>query len=127
MAGKTVSQVYEQGKSFNLVVRADEADRGSFEGIRNLMIDDAQGNKLPLYYVADIESSTGPNTINRENVKRKIVISANTSGRDLRGVVNDIQALVDEKHRTPPKDIMWNTEDSSRANRLRAVSCCLHP
>ena len=80
MAGKTVSQVYEQGKSFNLVVRADEADRGSFEGIRNLMIDDAQGNKLPLYYVADIESSTGPNTINRENVKRKIVISANTSG-----------------------------------------------
>ena len=101
MAGKTVSQVYEQGKSFNLVVRADEADRGSFEGIRNLMIDDAQGNKLPLYYVADIESSTGPNTINRENVKRKIVISANTSGRDLRGVVNDIQALVDENIELP--------------------------
>ncbi len=101
MAGKTVSQVYEQGKSFNLVIRADEADRGSFEGIRNLMIDDAQGNKLPLYYVADIESSTGPNTINRENVKRKIVISANTSGRDLRGVVNDIQALVDENIELP--------------------------
>ena len=101
MAGKTVSQVYEQGKSFNLVVRADEADRGSFEGIRDLMIDDAQGNKLPLYYVADIESSTGPNTINRENVKRKIVISANTSGRDLRGVVNDIQALVDENIELP--------------------------
>ena len=101
MAGKTVSQVYEQGKSFNLVVRADETDRGSFEGIRNLMIDDAQGNKLPLYYVADIESSTGPNTINRENVKRKIVISANTSGRDLRGVVNDIQALVDENIELP--------------------------
>ena len=101
MAGKTVSQVYEQGKSFNLVVRADETDRGSFEGIRNLMIDDAQGNKLPLYYVADIESSTGPNTINRENVKRKIVISANTSGRDLRGVVNDIQAIVDENIELP--------------------------
>ncbi len=101
MAGKTVSQVYEQGKSFNLVVRADEADRGSFEGIRNLMIDDAQGNKLPLYYVADIESSTGPNTINRENVKRKIVISANTRDRDLRGVVNDIQALVDENIELP--------------------------
>lgn len=101
MAGKTVSQVYEQGKSFNLVVRADETDRGSFEGIRNLMIDDAQGNKLPLYYVADIESSTGPNTINRENVKRKIVISANTSGRDLRGVVNDIQATVDENIELP--------------------------
>ena len=101
LAGKTVSQVYEQGKSFNLVVRADEADRGSFEGIRNLMIDDSRGNKLPLYYVADIESSTGPNTINRENVKRKIVISANTSGRDLRGVVNDIRAIVDEHIELP--------------------------
>lgn len=101
MAGKTVSQVYEQGKSFNLTVRADEADRGSMEGIRNLMIDDAQGNKLPLYYVADVVSSTGPNTINRENVKRKIVISANTSGRDLRGVVTDIQKIVDENITLP--------------------------
>ena len=96
MAGQTVSQVYEQGKAFNLVVRAAETDRGSIESIRNLMIDDSEGNKLPLYYVADVVSSTGPNTINRENVKRKIVISANTEGRDLRGVVNDIQAIVDE-------------------------------
>ena len=96
MAGKTVSQVYENGKAFNLVVRADEADRGSMEGIKNLMIDDADGNKLPLCYVADVISSTGPNTINRENVKRKIVISANTSGRDLRGVVNDIREIVEK-------------------------------
>lgn len=95
MAGETVSQVYENGKAFNLIVRADEADRGSAESICNLMIDDAQGNKLPLSYVADVVSSTGPNTINRENVKRKIVISANTSGRDLRGVVNDIREIVD--------------------------------
>lgn len=94
MAGMTVSQVYEQGKAFNLVVRADEADRGSVESIRNLMIDDASGNRLPLYYVADVVSSSGPNTINRENVKRKIVISANTSGRDLRSVVNDIRERV---------------------------------
>ena len=61
------------------------------------MIDDAQGRKVPLAYVADVVSSMGPNTINRENVKRKIVISANTSGRDLGGVVADIQATVDEK------------------------------
>ena len=101
MAGRTVSQVYEQGKSFNLVVRADETDRGSMEGIRNMMIDDAAGNKLPLYYVADVVSSSGPNTINRENVKRKIVISANTSGRDLRGVVNDIQEIVDKNIELP--------------------------
>ena len=97
MAGETVSQVYEEGKTFNLVVRASEDNRGSIEHIRNLMIDDADGCKIPLSYVADVESSMGPNTINRENVKRKVVISANTSGRDLRSVVNDIQAIVDEE------------------------------
>ena len=95
MAGETVSQVYEEGKTFNLVVRASEDNRGSMEHIRNLMIDDAYGNKIPLSYVADVESSMGPNTINRENVKRKVVISANTRGRDLRSVVNDIQDIVD--------------------------------
>lgn len=101
MAGEVVSQVYEQGKSFNLVVRSSESNRGSMEHIKNLMIDDAQGQKIPLSYVADIESSAGPNTINRENVKRKIVISANASGRDLRSVVNDIRKRVDESVRLP--------------------------
>ena len=95
MAGETVSQVYEEGKTFNLVVRASEDNRGDMESIRNLMIDDADGCKIPLSYVADVESSMGPNTINRENVKRKVVISANTRGRDLRSVVNDIQDIVD--------------------------------
>ena len=95
MAGETVSQVYEEGKTFNLVVRASEDNRGSMEHIRDLMIDDANGNKIPISYVADVESSMGPNTINRENVKRKVVISANTRGRDLRSVVNDIQDIVD--------------------------------
>ena len=101
MAGEVVSQVYEKGKTFNLVVRADESNRGSMERIRDLMIDDAQGNKVPLSYVADVVSSMGPNTINRENVKRKIVISANTSGRDLRSVVNDIQQIVDKEITLP--------------------------
>ncbi len=101
MAGEVVSQVYEKGKTFNLVVRADEADRGEMDRVKDLMIDDAQGRKIPLSYVADVVSSMGPNTINRENVKRKIVISANTSGRDLRSVVNDIQRRVDEKIKLP--------------------------
>ncbi|WP_300724507.1 efflux RND transporter permease subunit [uncultured Bacteroides sp.] len=96
MAGEVVSQVYEQGKAFNLVVRADEDNRGSMERIKDLMIDDGDGNKIPLSYVADVVSSTGPNTINRENVQRKIVISANTSGRDLRSVVNDIRKCIDK-------------------------------
>lgn len=96
MAGETVSQVYEEGKTFNLVVRADENNRGSMERIKDLMIDDADGCKVPLSYVADVVSASGPNTINRENVKRKIVVSANTSGRDLHSVVNDIRQVVDE-------------------------------
>ena len=101
MAGETVSQVYEQGKAFNLVVRASEDNRGSMERIKDLMIDDAEGRKIPLSDVADVVSVMGPNTINRENVKRKIVISANTSGRDLRSVVNDIRARVDEQIHLP--------------------------
>lgn len=101
MAGEVVSQVYEKGKAFNLVVRASEDNRGSIDHIKDLMIDDNQGRKIPLIAVADVVSSMGPNTINRENVKRKIVISANTSGRDLRSVVNDIQALIDQKIQLP--------------------------
>ena len=101
MAGEVVSQVYEKGKAFNLVVRASEDNRGSIDHVKDLMIDDNQGRKIPLLAVADVVSSMGPNTINRENVKRKIVISANTSGRDLRSVVNDIQALIDQKIQLP--------------------------
>ena len=101
MAGEVVSQVYEKGKSFNLIVRTAEESRGSMERIKDLMIDDANGQKVPLTSVADVVSSMGPNTINRENVKRKIVISANTSGRDLGGVIGDIQQIIDEKIQLP--------------------------
>lgn len=96
MAGETVSQVYEGNKKFNLTVRADDNSRRTIEDIRRMLIDTPMGQKIPLANVADIVSSAGPNAINRENVKRKIVISANTNGRDLRSVVNDIQARVDK-------------------------------
>ena len=101
MAGEVVSQVYEKGKSFNLIVRASEDSRGSMEHMKDLMLDDANGQKVPLTSVAEVISSMGPNTINRENVKRKLVISANTSGRDLGSVVRDIQQIVDEKIQLP--------------------------
>ncbi len=101
MAGETVSQVYVDGKSFNLVVRADEKNRGKAERIRDLIMDCPDGRKVPLAEVADVVSSTGPNTINRENVKRKIVISANTSGRDLRSVVNEIRQRIDAQITLP--------------------------
>ena len=101
MAGEVVSQVYESGKSFNLVVRTEEDYRNEMEKVRNLMIDTPDGQKVPLTYVADVRSASGPNTISRENVKRKIVISANTSGRDVRSVVNDIQYRIDEEIKLP--------------------------
>ena len=101
LGGEAVSQVYDNGKTFDLTVKTSDESRATMEDIRNLMIDDAQGNKVPFSYVADIRSSMGPNTINRENVKRKIVISANASGRDMRSVVNDIRSRIDEKVKLP--------------------------
>ncbi len=101
MAGETVSQVYDKGSSFDLVVRAAEHDRCDMERIRDLMIDTPDGRKVPLANVAEVKSAMGPNTINRENVKRKIVISANASGRDLRSVVNDIQKRINTEITLP--------------------------
>ena len=97
---EAVSQVYDDGKSFDLTVKTSDASRATMDDISNLMID-AAGQKVPLSYVADIRSVTGPNTINRENVQRKIVISANVSERDLRSVVNEIQDRVEANIRLP--------------------------
>ncbi len=102
LAGKKVSEVYEQNMSFPLVVRFKERYRNNIEAIRNMLIDTHNGSgKVPLYFVADIVSQTGPNTINRENVQRKLVISANVSGRDLRSVVNDIRDIVSDDIEMP--------------------------
>lgn len=100
LGGEVVSQVYDDGKTFDLTVKTSDESRATMDDIRNLMID-AQGKKIPFSYVADIRSAAGPNTINRENVQRKIVVSGNVSGRDLRGVVNDIQKSVNEKIQLP--------------------------
>ena len=93
LAGRVVSQVYDQGRSFDVTVKMNDNSRSEMERIGNLTID-ANGQKIPLNYIAELVSSSGPNTINRENAQRKIVISANVAGRDLRGVVNDIQKIV---------------------------------
>lgn len=95
LSGETVSQVYEDGKTFDLIVKVNDRDKDTAEKIKQLTIDTDKG-KVPFEYVAEIVSTTGPNTISRENVQRKIVVSANVAGRDLRGVVNDIQAKIDK-------------------------------
>lgn len=100
LAGEIVSQVYEDGKNFDLTVKINDEERNRTEKIENLMID-AGETKIPLSYVAEITSSSGPNTINRENVKRKIVISANVAERDLRSVVNEIRNKIKDSVELP--------------------------
>ena len=96
-----MSLVYEGERSFDLMLKVGDDFCSTAERIKDLTIDTSAGEKIPLSYVADIRSSTGPNTINRENVARKIVISANVSGRDLGSVVRDIQDTVHENIELP--------------------------
>jgi Cu/Ag efflux pump CusA len=100
-AGEKVSEIYEGNKTFDLMLRFDDANKGKIENIKNAMIDTHDGKKIPLYYVADIVSTSGPNTINRENVQRKTVVSANVSGRDQKSVVADIQKIINEEVKLP--------------------------
>lgn len=94
LAGEVVSQVYEGSRTFDLTVKVKDDERSSAAKIGDLMLDTQEG-KVPLSTLAEIKSAVGPNTINRENVKRKIVISANVQDRDLRGVVDDIKERID--------------------------------
>lgn len=100
LSGKVVSQVNENGKIFDLTVKIDDRKRGTMEEIGELTID-AGGRKIPLHYVAEILPLVGPNTISRENVQRKIVVSANVAGRDLKSVVNDIRSTIGEQITLP--------------------------
>lgn len=100
LQGVTVSQVYDGNSTFDLTLKVSDDSRGSISSIRDLMVDIPSG-KVTLSQLAEITSSSGPNTVSRENVQRKIVISANVSGRDLLGVVNDIRDIVSEKIHLP--------------------------
>lgn len=93
-AGETVSDVYEGSRTFDLVVRYEDAHRSTIEGIRNALIDTDARKKVPLYQVADVVSASGPNTVNRENVQRKTVVSANVAGRDQKSVVDEVRSAI---------------------------------
>lgn len=100
-AGEKVSQVFENNKSFDLVLRYDAINRDNLNDIQDALIDAHNGKKIPLSYVADIVSTTGPNTVTRENVQRKLVISANVANRDLRSVVMEIKKEVNANIQLP--------------------------
>ena len=101
LAGEVVSQVYEQGKTFDLTVKVSDDNKERAERIKDLLVDTYNGEKVPLNQIAEVRSTMGPNTINRENVKRKIVISANVVDRDLRGAVKDIQEKIENNIQLP--------------------------
>ncbi|HSI74648.1 MAG TPA: efflux RND transporter permease subunit [Lunatimonas sp.] len=130
IAGEKVSDIYEGAKTFDLIVRLDEGSRAKIEDLGDLLIDvNSRGgmvngqwsmvngqwsmgknsqftihnssNKIPLHYVADIVSTSGPNTINRENVERKTVVSVNVAGRDQKSAVEEIQKIINEKIELP--------------------------
>ena len=101
IGGEVVSQVQEGARTFDLTVRVADDDLSTMERIRNLLIDTNTGQKVPLADVAEVVSTAGPNTINRENAQRKLVISANAAGRDMRSVVNDMQRAINAKVKLP--------------------------
>ncbi|MDR1370467.1 MAG: CusA/CzcA family heavy metal efflux RND transporter [Dysgonamonadaceae bacterium] len=100
-SGKKQSEIYEGQRSFDLILKLDTAYTATIDGIRNALIDTDNGNKVPLQEVAEIVSATGPNSISRENVQRKIVVSVNVSGRDLSSAVNDIKKSISQKVELP--------------------------
>ncbi len=92
--GRTVSQVLEKQQTFNLVVWLQDQSRNNLDVLNNLLVDTPNGQKIPLGQVAKVEYGTGPSTINRENVSRLIVVSANVSGRDLGSVIKEVRDRV---------------------------------
>jgi CzcA family heavy metal efflux pump len=122
-AGEVVSQVLEGDKMFDLLVRFDEDHRGSIESVQKATFNLEDGTIVPLAELASVQSRSGPNTISRENVQRKIVVSANVAGRDLRGTVDEIRANVSENVSFPQSYFVeYGGQFESEAQATRTIS-----
>jgi CzcA family heavy metal efflux pump len=100
-AGEKISQIYEEEKSYDVILKFEQAKTSKLESLKDVLIDTYDGKKIPLHYVAEIKSASGPNSISRENVQRKFVVSANVSGTDLRSAVNEIRSKVNSQIKLP--------------------------
>ena len=100
LGGQVVSTVYDKGRAFDLTLKVEADSRSTADKIRDITVDGSTG-KVPLANIAEVRSAAGPNTINRENVARKIVVSANVAGRDMASVVDDVRRAVDERVALP--------------------------
>ena len=124
LGGEVVSQVQDGGKTFDLTVRMADEDINSIDHIRNMLIDTADGRQVCLSDVADIFSSAGPNTISRENAQRKLVVSANAQGRDLRSVVNDLRQSIETNVKLPDGyRVEYGGQFESEASASRLLLC----
>jgi len=92
--GEAVSQVLEDQRTYDVVVRFNDASRQSVESIASTLVDTPVGAKVPISQVATVQADQGPNTINRENVQRRIIIQANVAGRDLGSVISAIRQKI---------------------------------
>jgi len=121
IGGLKVSEVYENNMNYDFVLRFDEPFRNSAASIENILIDAYDGIKIPLRYVADVVSVSGPNVINRENVQRKMVVSANVANRDLSSVVKDVRKELDASIRLPENyriELGGQFESAQQAERM---------
>jgi CzcA family heavy metal efflux pump len=91
MNGRVVSEIVLGERKFDLLVRLDDPFRNDLEQLRRMTVELPRGGQIPLSAVADVIDSSGPNTINRENVRRRIIVQCNAAGRDLGGLVAEIQ------------------------------------
>lgn len=99
--GEVVSQVLEEQRTYDVLVKFEAAARESVETISRTLIDSPTGAKVPIGQVAEVRVDQGPNTINRENVQRRIIVQANVAGRDLGGVIRDVRQAISTKVALP--------------------------
>ncbi|TNE59508.1 MAG: efflux RND transporter permease subunit [Bacteroidetes bacterium] len=128
LAGEKTGEVFDGEKRFDLVLKYHEDYRSTIDHIRNTLIDAGDGRKIPLSYVAAVHSASGPNTVNRENVQRKIVVSGNVAGRDLRSVVTDLQQKIDADISLPEGyhiDYGGQFESEATASRILLITSIL--
>jgi len=100
-AGKTVGNVFEGEKRFDMVIRLDSSNRVDIDDLRNLYVSTPQGQQIPLQELAKIEYTEGPAKISRDNTHRRIVVGINVRNRDLQSVVDDVQKIVNKKIKLP--------------------------
>jgi CzcA family heavy metal efflux pump len=127
-AGEKLSDIYEGQRRFDLVLRLNKNYTESIEQVKSALIDTGTGGKIPLEEVAEIVSVGGPNSISRENVQRKIVVSANVSGRDLKGVVDDIKSSIENEISLPEGyrlEYGGQFESAERASRTLLITSIL--